>query len=125
MSPFKQKVIDAVSLIPSGKVVSYGQIAAYIGAPRSARQVGWILRELGDKNIPWWRVVNKNGIISISGNLEADRDLQGKLLESEKIEVKDFQVDMRKYRFVADEKLLKRLQLSDEYIQTVVTKFSI
>lgn len=125
MAPFKQKVIEVVAHIPFGKVASYGQIASYIGAPRAARQVGWILRGLGDKKISWWRVVNKDGIISISGNFEADRDLQKKLLELEKIEVNDFQVDMRKHRFVADEKLLKTLQLGDGYIDKVITKFSI
>lgn len=126
MSQFKQKVLDAVSMIPYGKVASYGQIAAYIGLPRSARQVGWILRESGEKSsVPWWRVINQKGQISISGNLHADKDLQKSLLENEKIEVRDFRVDMKKYRFMADEKLLKKLKLEDDYIQGVVTKFSI
>lgn len=122
-SQFKQKVITFVSMIPYGKVVSYGQIAVYIGAPRAARQVGWILRELGtNKDIPWWRVVNKEGRISISGNFEADRELQKKLLESEGIEINDFQVDMGKYRFIADEKMLKKLQLNEESIDNLSYK---
>lgn len=122
ISPFKQKVIEAVRLTPVGKVASYGQIALYIGLPRAARQVGWILRELGDNtDIPWWRVINQKGKISISGNFHADRDLQKKLLEAEEIEVTDFQVDMEKYRFYPDTKL----QLKDSYIQEVISKFSI
>jgi methylated-DNA-protein-cysteine methyltransferase-like protein len=126
MSVFKQKVVEIVNEIPVGKVASYGQIAAYIGAPRAARQVGWILRQLGSgKNIPWWRVINKNGIISINGNLEADRELQKKLLESEKIEVKGFQVDLKKYQFIANSKLLKKLQLEDNYIETLLSKYNI
>ena len=66
MSKFKEKVIEVVSLIPFGKVVSYGQVALYIGIPRAARQVGWMLNRMeGDVQIPWWRVVNNQGRISI------------------------------------------------------------
>lgn len=123
-SKFKQKVIEAVLQIPPGKVVSYGQIAVYIGVSRAARQVGWILRQVGPEvNIPWWRVINQKGKISIDGNLNADRALQRKLLEADGIEVKDFQVDMDKYRFIADGKLLKKLQLKEEYIEKNSYKF--
>ncbi|HUQ85686.1 MAG TPA: MGMT family protein [Candidatus Limnocylindrales bacterium] len=125
-SPFTKKVIDAVQVIPTGKVASYGQIALYIGFPRVARQVGWTLRQIGAEiNLPWWKVVNKKGAISINGNLHADRDLQKKLLQADGIDVEDFQVDMEKYRFVASPQQLKDLQLSEDYIQSTVTKFSI
>lgn len=126
MTPFKNKVIEVVNLIPSGKVMSYGQVALYIGLPRAARQVGWTLREFGDnQSVPWWRVINKSGRISISGNLNADRDLQKKLLESEGVEDQDYQVDMGKYRFVPTTGFLKSLQLGENYIQRVGNKFSI
>ena len=99
-SPFKQKVIEVVSKIPHGKVASYGQVALYVGFPRGARQVGWILREFGDNKVPWWRVINKSGVISIKGNWNADKDLQKKLLEAENVEVlDDFKVKIEKYRF--------------------------
>jgi len=102
-SPFKQKVIDIVSLVPPGKVASYGQIALYIGVPRAARQVGWILRQIGaETNIPWWRVINQKGFISIKGNLTADKDLQKKLLDAEGVEVDEFKLDMKKYRFIPE-----------------------
>lgn len=120
MSPFKQKVIDIVNLIPAGKVMSYGQIALLIGVPRAARQVGWTLAQIGhETNIPWWRVINHKGRISIDGNLHADRELQRKLLETDGIEVLDYQVDMEKYRFSPNEKQLKNLQLNEEYIESI------
>ena len=124
MTPFKKKVIEVVSLIPPGKVASYGQVATYIGAPRAARQVGWILRQVGPEvNIPWWRVINQKGRISITGNFNADRDLQKKLLEADGVDVKDFQVDMEKYRFTANVKLLKRFQLDEKYIDKVMSTY--
>lgn len=119
MSTFKNKVIKAVGLIPPGKVASYGQIALLMGAPRAARQVGWILRQIGaETNIPWWRVINQKGRISIDGNLHADRELQRKLLEADGIEVNDFQVDMEKYRFIPKIQLIN--QLSNQQINKYI-----
>lgn len=119
-------VIDLVRIIPPGKVASYGQIALLVGVPRAARQVGWILRQVGlEKSVPWWRVVNQKGRISIDGNLHADKQLQRKLLEAEGILVKEYQVDMGKYGFSPGSKLFKKLLLKEEYIQEVIAKFSI
>lgn len=65
-------------------MVSYGQIAASIAAPRSARQVGWTMRELGSKaEIPWWRVINNQGKITIKGWIINDAEIQRKLLLAE------------------------------------------
>lgn len=123
MSSFKQKVMQAVSSIPEGKVASYGQVALYIGTPRAARQVGWTLRQIGpETNIPWWRVINQKGRISIDGNLHADRELQKKLLLADGIEVNDFRVDMEKYRFSPNGKQLKNLQLESRYIDKILFK---
>jgi len=63
-STFTQKVIQVIKSIPYSKVVSYGQVAAYVGVPRASLQVGWILRSIKDSNsLPWWRVVNNKGRI--------------------------------------------------------------
>ncbi len=40
--------------------MTYGQIAALVGRPRAARQVGQIAH-FGPSDLPWWRVVNKQG----------------------------------------------------------------
>lgn len=66
MSDFKQKVIDYIRRVPKGRVISYGQAAAFAGNPRAARQVGGILKSLApDSGVPWWRVINNQGVISI------------------------------------------------------------
>jgi methylated-DNA-protein-cysteine methyltransferase-like protein len=75
-----------VRRVPPGRVVSYGGVAALLGAPRAARGVGRALSTLpGDTDVPWWRVVNRNGEISIKGapGLPA---LQRTLLEAEGVE---------------------------------------
>ena len=102
MATFAEKVTLSVKKIPVGKVVSYGQIAAALGSPRAARQVGWALHSLDDsqEKIPWWRVVNNRGYLSIRGNDIATKDLQQSLLEKEGIKVsKEYVVDMKKYRY--------------------------
>ena len=54
--------------IPRGRAVSYGGVAAMLGSPRAARGVGTALGALGvESDVPWWRVVNRNGEISIKG----------------------------------------------------------
>jgi methylated-DNA-protein-cysteine methyltransferase related protein len=101
MDTFKEKVIEVIKKVPKGTVVSYGQVAAYSGAPRAARAVGGILRAMPeDTKIPWWRVVNNKGLISIKGNMFCTKDKQRSLLEAEGVLVSnEFELDIKKYRF--------------------------
>jgi len=100
MTEFQLGVIEVVNKVPRGKVVSYGQVALYLDMPRAARAVGWILRTAQLDTLPWWRVINNLGRISIKGNMYVDANTQKKLLEKEGIEVsKDFEIDIETYRF--------------------------
>jgi methylated-DNA-protein-cysteine methyltransferase related protein len=102
---FKNRVKLVVKKIPKGKVASYGQIAAFAGHPKAARQVGGVLRfaDVEKEKIPWWRVVNNQGVISIKGHFVATKEMQKKLLEKDGILVdKDLKVDMGKYRWKAN-----------------------
>lgn len=126
-STFTQKVIQVIKSIPFSKVVSYGQVAAYVGFPRAARQVGWTLRSIKDSNsLPWWRVINSKGRISIEGNLYNDKHLQKKLLESEGIVISsDFKIDIEKYRFIADNEMLESWRLPKNYIEKLINKYNL
>ncbi len=99
---FKEKVIVVLKEIPEGKVVSYGQVAAACGSPRAARQVGWMLHTLdGNNTVPWWRVINNLGYISIKGNIMSTPLAQKKFLQDEGIEVtEDLKIDIAKYRYL-------------------------
>ncbi len=103
MSNFRENVLKAIKKVPKGKVVSYGQIASVVGSPRAARQVGGVLRGMIDEEyqtVPWWRVINNQGILSIKGNWTATKELQRELLIKEGVEVtKEFGLDIEKYRF--------------------------
>jgi methylated-DNA-protein-cysteine methyltransferase-like protein len=64
---FFSRVYAAVRAIPRGRVLTYGQVAGLIGAPRGARAVGWALRALSaaaERRVPWHRVVGTGGRIS-------------------------------------------------------------
>jgi methylated-DNA-protein-cysteine methyltransferase-like protein len=99
---FREKVKKYVMEIPKGRVVSYGQVAAACGSPRAARQVGWMLHTLdGDNSVPWWRVINNGGYISIKGNLMSTPLAQKNFLQKEKVVVsKDLKIDIEKYRYL-------------------------
>lgn len=62
---FRDRVYDLVARIPHGRVTSYGRIAAALGFPRKAREVGWALASLPDgHDLPAHRVVNRSGALS-------------------------------------------------------------
>lgn len=97
---FKQNVLQIVRQIPKGRVTTYGTIAALAGVPRGARLVGGVMHYTStgeDENLPWFRVINRQGFISIKC-LDHPKQLQKTLLEQEGVEVsKDFVVDLQKY----------------------------
>ncbi|EKD95318.1 MAG: hypothetical protein ACD_24C00523G0002 [uncultured bacterium] len=124
MSKFKDKIIQIVKLIPSGYVVSYGQVALMAGVPRAARQVGWVLHDYSDKyNLPWWRVINNAGRIS-TNCLDHTALMQKEFLEKENIIVnKDLTLDIEKYRYRPSKKTLSVLELDPEYIYIINQKY--
>lgn len=92
---FYEQVYAVARRIPSGQVTSYGRIAAMLGAPNAARAVGYALRALKDRqddptyaDVPWQRIVNSQGRISIV-NREFGAQLQAELLRSEGVNVSD------------------------------------
>ena len=85
---FDQRVLDVVALIPRGRLATYGQVADWIGAYGCARQVGWALRRLPlPSDLPWHRVVNARGCISMSLSREGSDWMQRDLLIAEGIPV--------------------------------------
>ena len=92
MRNFFEQVYEIVKLIPEGKVTSYGRIAQMLGRPNSARAVGYALNALKNSAeheiVPWWRVVNAAGKISL-GSRELLANRQAILLQKEGVRVSD------------------------------------
>ncbi|MGS4345674.1 MGMT family protein [Myroides odoratus] len=89
---FFEQVYEVVREIPYGKVTTYGAIAKAIGAPRSARMVGYAMNASHlDDSVPAHRVVNRLGMLSGKHHFE-ETNLMQQLLESEGITVVNNQI---------------------------------
>ena len=88
---FFEKVYGVVRLVPYGRVTSYGAIARYLGAARSARMVGYAMNSSHGKDVPAHRVVNRKGLLTGKHHFEGTNLMQ-QLLENEGIKVVDNQI---------------------------------
>ena len=83
-SEFRRRVVSAVRRIPSGRVATYGDIAALAGKPRASRAVGNIMRSCRERGVPCHRVIAAGGSLGgYGGHLQLKREL----LRAEGIEV--------------------------------------
>lgn len=87
MPNFDDQIYAVLIQIPRGKVTTYGNVAKMAGFPRHARHVGKLLSSLPqDSRLPWFRVINASGRISLQGESFARQ--REKLLQ-EGVEVKE------------------------------------
>ncbi len=88
---FRDKVYAIVAQIPEGRVMTYGDVAAFAGHPYAARQVGQIAH-FGPPALPWQRVVNREGGLA-SAYTHGGREGHKAMLEADGIEINEkFQV---------------------------------
>ena len=104
MRSFYEEVYDVVRRIPRGRVTTYGHVAALCGKPRAARTVGWALHALPEESdVPWQRVINRRGAISIS-KIGLPPEFQRALLRAEGVRFrKDGTVDLARYGWRPEE----------------------
>lgn len=92
-----ERVYDFVKQVPAGRVVTYGQVAAAVGAPRCARQVGWALHVNPEPGvIPCHRVVNREGRLAPAFAF-GGTNAQARLLQAEGVVVENGHVDLETY----------------------------
>ena len=96
----QEKVYNYLMTIPKGKVVTYKQIAEYLGNARLARVVGNILHNNPNElKYPCYKVVNSKGKLASNyafGGIQKQKEK----LESEYIEVINNRVDLKKYKYI-------------------------
>lgn len=94
----KEKVYEFLTTIPKGKVVTYGQIAEYLGNKKLSRVVGNILHNNPDEEkYPCYKVVDRNGNLSkhfAFGGIEKQKEK----LENDGIAVNNYRVDLNRYK---------------------------
>jgi len=97
MKRFHAGVYRLVARIPRGRVVTYGQIAVLLGYPRAARAVGYAMKQV-PAHLPWHRVVNAQGGISLRANV-GNMLTQRLLLEQEGVTVRRGRIRLQQYRW--------------------------
>ena len=90
------RITALIAAVPRGSVVTYGQVAAEAGNPRAARLVVWVLNSRAHvAGLPWHRVVNARGGISLQGE---GGNVQRALLEAEGVEFDAAgRIDLRRF----------------------------
>ena len=99
---FKKEVYAAVRSVPTGYVTTYGDVAAAIGSPRHARHVGFALASLCETEaptVPWHRVINSKGQISLRNDLDRGLIQQARLVEEGIPFSKNNRIPLSQYRW--------------------------
>ncbi|MGD8172199.1 MGMT family protein [Vibrio sp. TRT 21S02] len=98
MDQFLSQIFAVIHQIPYGKVTTYGDIAKMAGYPGYARHVGKALGNLPkDSKLPWYRVINSQGQISLTGSA---MERQRNALQSEGVEVSEVgKVRLKNYKW--------------------------
>ncbi len=100
---YRERVYEIVRRIPSGRVMTYGQIAEMLGEGYTARTVGYVMHAADEETVPWQRVINSQGACS-TGRVILPPDKQQRMLEAEGIEFNARgRCDLGRYRFAPDE----------------------
>ncbi|HXG86587.1 MAG TPA: MGMT family protein [Pyrinomonadaceae bacterium] len=99
---YRERVYEIVREIPGGRVMTYGQLAAMLGAGYTPRTVGFVMHAADTENVPWQRVINSQGACS-TGKMMLPVNLQQKMLEDEGVEFdKKGRCDLNIYRWFTE-----------------------
>ncbi|MDY6458399.1 MGMT family protein [Acinetobacter faecalis] len=101
MQDYIREFYGIIQLIPKGKVATYGQIAKLAGLPKHARHVGFALKNMADDTaVPWHRVINSQGKISLSKEDGFGENIQILKLQSEGVVVLNGKVNLKLFQWI-------------------------
>jgi len=99
---YQERVFEIVRRIPSGRVMTYGQLAEILGEGYTPRTVGFVMHAANDA-VPWQRVINSQGACS-TGRVILPPDLQQRMLEAEGVTFDARgRCDLSRYRWTPEE----------------------
>jgi methylated-DNA-protein-cysteine methyltransferase-like protein len=100
---YRDRVYEIVRQIPTGRVMTYGQIADILGEGYTPRTVGFVMHAADEETTPWHRVINSQGACS-TGRIILPPDKQQRMLEAEGVEFDARgRCNLGRYRWVSDE----------------------
>ena len=91
-SPLTLAITDAIRRVPRGRVSTYGAIAKAAGYPRTARQVGRVLRQM--PGLPWHRILGSGGRIAVPREFALEQRF---LLEAEGVKFRGRNVNLAEF----------------------------
>ena len=95
-----RRIYAVVARIPRGRVATYGQVASLARLPRQARLVGYALNVLpSDSPLPWFRVINARGAISLRSNGLGHDELQAHLLAREGVSLSKGTIALERFQW--------------------------
>ena len=95
-----RRIFSVVREIPRGRVATYGQVAEIAGYPGRARHVGFALANYdGDEELPWHRVLNAQGRVSVREDSELEEVQRDLLREEGVVFSSSGRLDLDKYRW--------------------------
>lgn len=99
---YNERVFEIVRRIPSGHVMTYGQLAEILGEGYTARTIGFVMHT-ADDTVPWHRVINAQGACS-TGRVLLPMNKQQRMLEAEGVEFNARErCDLGRYRWTPEE----------------------
>jgi methylated-DNA-protein-cysteine methyltransferase-like protein len=102
LAGYQERVFEIVRRCPAGRVMTYGQLAGFLGEGYTPRTVGFVMHN-ADDTVPWHRVINSQGACS-TGRVLLPPDKQQKLLEAEGVEFNaKGRCDLARYRWTPAE----------------------
>ena len=100
---YRERVYRIVRKIPSGRVMTYGQLAEILGEGYTPRTIGFVMHGSDDKT-PWHRVVNAQGACS-TGRVVVPHDKQQRMLEHEGVKFNErARCELKEYLWIPSEK---------------------
>lgn len=100
---YHERVYEIVRRIPTGRVMTYGQIAEILGEGYTPRTVGFVMHAADEETTPWQRVINSQGACS-TGRVILPPDKQQRMLEAEGVEFDARgRCDLGRYRWTPEE----------------------
>lgn len=111
---YRERVFEIVRRIPSGRVMTYGQLADMLGEGYTPRTVGFVMHAADEETTPWQRVINSQGACS-TGRVVLPPDKQQRMLEAEGVKFDArARCDLRQYRWSPDEAEMQDERQDDE-----------